>query len=399
MDYRTLLVTYVALMAAYTLLACALVWHDKRIRGLVLVSWGLILRLATLVLQGRPAEVPSIFTVMLAHELYLASFVLLMLGMRWFVIRTPLERRWPLMLLVPLAILYTALYLLRVPKVTSIVDIAEIVVCGTTVRMLLGITRGAFRRVSRCTAAFLSIELLFLIYRAAILDLAYPISWKHSAVQYGPGWLYSVMLMMSLSACLAACNLCFFVTEKRNELIELASTDPLTGALNRRGLNFIADIEIARSLRSGHAMSMLLLDIDRFKQVNDLYGHSAGDAALKFLVARIRSLLRSHDILARTGGDEFIVLLPETGKEDVTVVANRLCRSLEKEGLMYERRTIQISVSIGVAWLEESDPNFETLVRKADEAMYAAKRLGGNRLRVYAGNDYGSQTGVLVHSI
>jgi diguanylate cyclase (GGDEF)-like protein len=66
---------------------------------------------------------------------------------------------------------------------------------------------------------------------------------------------------------------------------------------------------------------------------------------------------------------------------------------------MYERRTIQISLSIGVAWLEESDPNFETLVRKADEAMYAAKRLGGNRLRVYAGNDYGSQTGVLVHSI
>lgn len=167
----------------------------------------------------------------------------------------------------------------------------------------------------------------------------------------------------------------------REALARMAATDYLTGLANRRQAELIFDHEIARSCRHQTPLAVIMMDLDRFKSVNDTYGHDVGDVCLKHVAEHLRQRLRASDIVARHGGEEFLLVLPETGLEDATALADAIrCRIVQDEVVHGDLR-IRLAISAGVAVLEPGQGiSAGELVRRADQAMYDAKGLGGNRV-------------------
>ena len=168
---------------------------------------------------------------------------------------------------------------------------------------------------------------------------------------------------------------------KLQHMSELVREDQLTGSLNRRGLDDIFERETARSDRRGTPLCIAMLDLDDFKRLNDTYGHLAGDAALKHLVKIVKDTLRSMDVIARFGGEEFLILLPETTVEAASATMTRLQRELTKHFFMADNEKVLITFSAGVA-LRLPNEDQAALVRRADKAMYQAKQTGKNRVVV-----------------
>jgi diguanylate cyclase len=166
---------------------------------------------------------------------------------------------------------------------------------------------------------------------------------------------------------------------KLQHLSELVREDQLTGSLNRRGLDDVFERETARSDRRGTPLCIAVLDLDDFKKLNDTYGHIAGDAALKHLVKIVKDTLRSMDVIARFGGEEFLILMPETTVEAAASTMTRLQRELTKHFFLHDNEKVLITFSAGVALRRPNEQQTE-LVKRADKAMYTAKQTGKNRV-------------------
>lgn len=170
----------------------------------------------------------------------------------------------------------------------------------------------------------------------------------------------------------------FDITElkrQERELIRLAWTDSLTDAMNRHRFMDLAGKEIERTKRRNGQLSLLLLDADHFKQINDKYGHAAGDAILKGLVERWTRSLRSHDLIGRIGGEEFSILLPEANAANAIRTANRLRKEIAEVPFAFEGQLLRVTVSIGVATLAAGE-DLPSLMQRADRALYRAKEAG-----------------------
>ncbi|MRW89536.1 diguanylate cyclase [Duganella sp. FT80W] len=168
---------------------------------------------------------------------------------------------------------------------------------------------------------------------------------------------------------------------KLQHLSELVREDQLTGSLNRRGLDDVFERETARSDRRGTPLCIAVLDLDDFKKLNDTYGHIAGDAALKHLVKIVKDTLRSMDVIARFGGEEFLILMPETTVDAAASTMTRLQRELTKHFFLHDNEKVLITFSAGVALRRPNEEQTE-LVKRADKAMYTAKQTGKNRVVV-----------------
>ena len=162
------------------------------------------------------------------------------------------------------------------------------------------------------------------------------------------------------------------------EMRLLAATDPLTGAKNRRSFFESGNQELARSKRYNRPLTILMMDIDHFKAVNDDYGHAAGDAVLKNIVNACREMLREQDILGRLGGEEFGIILPEIDIDTAYTIAERLRLQLMELETISEGKTIRITVSIGLGECEKDTPSLEEALGQADRALYKAKQEGRN---------------------
>ncbi len=159
-----------------------------------------------------------------------------------------------------------------------------------------------------------------------------------------------------------------------HSLKEMAMTDPLTGLANRRHLMDQADYEIERARRHARPLSLLLFDLDDFKSINDQHGHVVGDQCIQHFSSVCRGALRNIDLAARTGGDEFVVLLPDTTSQGAHTIAQRICDGFSDITLSSEEATIlQLTASCGVATLTTTDDGLDALVMRADSAMYACK--------------------------
>ncbi len=163
------------------------------------------------------------------------------------------------------------------------------------------------------------------------------------------------------------------------EVSEKVREDALTGSLNRRGLDEALASEAARAERYGNALCVSVIDLDNFKNLNDTYGHSAGDEALVHLVKVIKALLRPSDSVGRFGGEEFVVLLPETTLDAGKFAIERLQRELTKQFFLANNEKLLITFSAGVAQLRPGESESE-VVKRADRAMYRAKQAGKNRV-------------------
>lgn len=168
--------------------------------------------------------------------------------------------------------------------------------------------------------------------------------------------------------------------EKANqELTRLATTDTLTGALNRRAFMDAMHAEIERSRRYQHPMSILIIDVDLFKSINDTYGHMVGDDVLCNLTQIAKNTIRECDHFARFGGEEFAVLLPESDRKTALQAAERIRQTIFENRLITNEEEIAVSVSIGVAEIMETNGNGDKLISLADKRLYRAKEQGRNR--------------------
>jgi diguanylate cyclase len=172
------------------------------------------------------------------------------------------------------------------------------------------------------------------------------------------------------------------VAELEVELARVSAAlreDALTGALNRRGLDEAIERETSRARRYGSSLCLAMIDLDHFKKLNDSAGHQAGDAALRHLVEVVRPMLRPSDSIGRFGGEEFVLLLPETPLADAMLVLGRLQRELTRRFFLHNNEKLLITFSAGVAHLDAEEGR-EQFVQRADAAMYEAKRQGRNRV-------------------
>ncbi|MWJ28337.1 diguanylate cyclase [Halomonas sp. ZH2S] len=186
------------------------------------------------------------------------------------------------------------------------------------------------------------------------------------------------VLLMTASLFAAVINL----QQQRNKMHKLMLTDELTGLKNRRYLVSIATTQLANAQRQHHPLSLMILDLDYFKHVNDTYGHPAGDEVLRLITGCIESLCRQSDTLARIGGEEFCLLMPNTSLEEAKCVAMRIRQEVASLELDCVTAGLHITVSIGLTTTASGQQTFEQLYSLADQALYQAKETGRNRVDV-----------------
>ena len=165
------------------------------------------------------------------------------------------------------------------------------------------------------------------------------------------------------------------IQERRELLKDKAYKDLLTGLYRREILNDLIEKEFYRSKRYGYHFSILMIDIDDFKKVNDTYGHLVGDKVLKKVAETTKKTIRKSDVAIRYGGEEFLIILPHTDLEAAKIAAERIRKNIEK----LDVDGVKVTVSVGIADNSLS-PKLEDLIRKADQALYIAKRTGKNKV-------------------
>lgn len=170
------------------------------------------------------------------------------------------------------------------------------------------------------------------------------------------------------------------VREKNRILEEQSKMDPLTGIYNRRVFEDSIDAELDRFHRYNQPFSLIFFDLDRFKEINDRYGHETGDKVLKAIAGRISEMLRKPDIFARYGGEEFVVILPETPLKQGLEVAAKLREEIERAIFEYEDERVPVTLSMGITGARKTDRQYSSIVNRADNCMYRAKEQGRNRV-------------------
>jgi diguanylate cyclase (GGDEF)-like protein len=192
----------------------------------------------------------------------------------------------------------------------------------------------------------------------------------------------AVMIWFLVAAAILAWGLARTLTRRHERVAQEALTDPLTGLWNRRHLSDTLTREVSRALRFGHEISLIILDVDDFKRINDRLGHLQGDIVLEVVADIVRDATREIDVAARYGGDELALILVETGTEGATILAERLREQVrDTEVPLRNGGTMGVTISVGVATIPDSAEDLETLVDGADRALLRAKRAGKNQIR------------------
>ncbi len=339
--------------------------------------FGLLLQPAGFVLIGLRGQLPPIISVVLANMMIAAALACFAIAMRMFTgVR---QRRAYAFALVGCAGFFAVYFsndlLARIISL-SFLHALLLAFCARAIyRQELKITR-----VSHVLAGLFVIGAISMVARAAyhlitqdpITDI-FAMRWP-TILSYGMG---SLLPIVGTIGFLLMCT-----ERSQKELERMASEDPLTGAYNRRALAEFGRREMARARRHGTPLSVILIDIDYFKKINDELGHEAGDLALIETVSRLKKNLRNEDYLGRMGGEEFLVLLPDTHIEQAQVLAERIQQDFANHPMTLLDQSRSITLSGGVTVLSGNDHLFDDMLRRADKAMYSAKALGRNRMQL-----------------
>ncbi|MBU2112597.1 MAG: GGDEF domain-containing protein, partial [Gammaproteobacteria bacterium] len=220
----------------------------------------------------------------------------------------------------------------------------------------------------------LSIRLILLGLHTLDVSAAPQVTLIHSFGYYG----LTTFAFLTLGSCL-------YLVYKRNsiEMRDNMERDPLTGVFNRHNLSLKLQNELQRASRSKQQVSIVMLDIDHFKKVNDSLGHVAGDLALCHVANVAREQLRPYDAIFRYGGEEFLICLPDTGSDAALTIANRIRKHIEQSDISALPQ-LKLTISVGVATSSISDTDWQQLIQHADQALYQSKRLGRNQVSHYA---------------
>lgn len=201
---------------------------------------------------------------------------------------------------------------------------------------------------------------------------------------YGVQRIYSLSIFISLLLCIFLTAFCYYLIAisinqaKHHQQLELTSkTDSLTGLYNRRYMEKSIQEEYDKYQRTNLEFSVIIVDIDLFKRINDMYGHAGGDYLLKSVSEDLRNFVRESDVVARWGGDEFLLLLPKTNGENAVALAERISKNVEQSKYIYENKTLEVTLTLGVSVVSPDD-TVASIIKKADMVMYQGKRAGRN---------------------
>jgi diguanylate cyclase (GGDEF)-like protein len=269
-----------------------------------------------------------------------------------------------------------------IPIRMLIYSLGQCVPFALTLRLLLSRQDGRSSPGARL-AAIVAIFIIA-IYALRVVASVLQVGGEFSFVSFGPLHSALILLLMFLSMAWNFGCLLMAMDRLRNEVADLALLDDLTGVGNRRHLLRRLTEECARSERSGAPFALLVVDLDGFKAINDTHGHAAGDACLQHFTLMAQTRLRPSDMLARTGGDEFCIVLPDSTLREGAMIASRILEVCREDAEACVGADIPIALSIGVAqWTLEIGTFPDRLMAAADHALYAAKKDGKNRHAVY----------------
>lgn len=377
MDVRTLIATNLVLLAAYAGALWLLSATQVEMTGVRWLKRALISALAGSALIVLRGKIPDLLSVVAASELIIGAMVLLHTGLIEFVGKRYQRLRADAAILAIMLVLYVP-YTYLTPSVAVRVEIyslamaAEAAFCMSTLLQADPADRDA---AVLSMAAMFGLITVFGVVRAIFTSI-------HGAPQVlltnDFYQAIAVLIQILISSGLAFGFVWMTTARLRRELERMVRTDFLTGLLNRRALLDEAEREMARSRRNGSPLSLLVIDIDHFKQINDTRGHSIGDAALCAVADRLKNGLRAHDYLARYGGEEFVMLLPDTGLQDAFGIAERLRTNVNSAPPAFGHDALPVTISIGVAELDSHDEGWDAFIRRGDHALYAAKQAGRN---------------------
>jgi diguanylate cyclase (GGDEF)-like protein len=327
------------------------------------------------ILYGLRGAIPDLFAIVIANAVLALTYAFQLQAVRVFVGRPnrPALVYTPVVLVAVIEMVFTYGFpSIRMRTVWASLLIA--IPFFLSARALLSGSR-PHRRSNVLTAATLLFPAVVLVLRAAYEGLRSGTLASAFAVTPMQALVFGMAGFLPIIATLGFVSMCN--DRLHQELLRQAMLDPLTGISNRRALDESSAGAIAIARRHARDLAVLLVDADHFKQINDRHGHGAGDAALRALVAALQATLRPGDLLGRLGGEEFIVILPETDEARAHAAAERLRDAVASVEFSIQHEQLPLRVSIGIALLEPDD-DLVTLLRRADQAMYVAKRSGRN---------------------
>lgn len=357
--------------------------------------WGLsnlLVGLGTLGVALRDS-LPDILSVQLANSVTLWGYLLLVISVRAFADRTDRTDRtgrtgragplWPYAAIAGLA---TAMFvfvwddpadhLQRIGFMSALAAAFDVAIIRDGIILA---------RRERLTSAWILVGLFCLTAPIFALRTLLALTGAIAGPTLFPGGAGPYPWMAATAAAFVALRgvalLLMAAERSQHLLLALSRQDPLTGAMNRSGLHTsFAGLAMPRDSGRSAAVSVLIIDLDHFKAINDAHGHTAGDDVLRLFVAVAGSELRAPDTLARHGGDEFVVVLPQTGLDAAVTVAERIRQAFAKASSSLPDLRVRPTLSIGVAEGDAGADSLDVMLRRADEALYRSKRLGRDRV-------------------
>ncbi len=377
LDPRSLVVA--GLMDAALLGVIALVFASREGATRTIGTWGAAMVTLAIGLSGVAAQgaVPDLLSVALANSVIVGALVLALRSLRLMRGQTGRDPwGWGL---VALVFVLQIVFLEVLPAYR-----ARVVVISSVMALLFA--RGALVLhpdvPEEAQRSFRFTE--YVLWAAAALTLARAASAFHDSAYdlLAPGMLRASTFLFYISAITSATLgvLWMQIQLLQRDLVRLARMDALTDVLNRGAFLREFEREVSRAEREGVTFSLAIFDLDRFKLLNDRYGHPLGDQVLKAFTEILRGAIRKHDVIGRYGGEEFALLMPNTGEETATRVAERVRREVESRGIEVAGRRIELTVSGGVATFGLDGLDWDSLLSAADTAMYDAKAAGRNQV-------------------
>lgn len=356
--------------------------NPPQIKGVKEWAWSCVIQgIAWLLMTGR-GQIPDFFSIVVANTLLIAVTTMQFQS----ILRFKERRHYGYKLFIPSIILFLLLNYFVYFRISGFIFGTVITLVAMTFCFLSGFFLILRQRHPIIFSEWILSSVFILIGIILLLKIGHILIFNSANVYVVSGGQIQGLFfsLICIADILLTFSFALMLNERfKEEILRLAKIDPLTEVYNRAAMEQLYKNELRRAKRYKSPVSLLMLDLDLFKTINDTYGHQAGDKTLKFFVETIRAQLRSTDILSRYGGEEFALLLPDSDFSGAKIAAERLRQNVEKTLIGADGFKFNITVSIGIAQYQFDDDDLENLIHRADIALYQAKQTGRNRVAVF----------------
>ncbi|HEY0162075.1 MAG TPA: GGDEF domain-containing protein [Edaphobacter sp.] len=378
MDIHTLHIEHVVFLALHTILTVANSWLYRGMKGVRWFSFYSLLVLLGATAVALRGMIPDFISIVFGNLFVVAGYAVLFISLREFFGKKSNEFYWQAALFVA-AVVTMVLYGSIEPSTSKRLIAYSCVLLLQQIHIASFLYRNHDPAIRVPTASMaLMIGALALSNLTRLVGVSIQGA-PHNYLNAGPflAWILIVNSGLQWGAMVAF--VWMTAAMLRGKLETQALTDPLTNTLNRRGIELAAEQYILACRRDSRPLSAMIVDLDKFKNINDTYGHHCGDATLVTVASCLQQGLRSGDVLARIGGDEFAILLPNTRGEEAAGIAARLRENISATEIAYDHIRLTVTASFGLAQLQGPVSSWEQLFVKCDKALYEEKQADASR--------------------